>query len=653
MYDPKFSQKQMYDQYGRSRNTTTSKPNPGKQFADSMKAGGGGRNMSGIGAKPPSFGGGQDNNPNRDESENKSTVAKVYEKAVDLFKSFGAKEPEALIVDGKRVYQGPAFRGYDPTTRIGDFGGEYGKKNYFLGMESFPTYPRADVPPTLPPSTINIFGTNTDNPRLNMFGVNRSFTQPPDALELSVSPDIPANMDTITRNTDSKIRGITKGIMTQLPPTAEYRVDEGESLLTVVETLNAGKPTSQHVTLEEIGELNDIPNAVGDPFGKIKKGDVLRVPVKEISPTEFMDNETKAMLREATPTKANFITESLSSLTGKLSNATKDLVNSYTTSTTKGLGTKDTSTYKVERGDTMYDIAKRKGVTLDKLMEANPDVDADRIGVDQVINVPKGADLNDLPPDVQAEVATAINNGEIKTKEQLTLKLYDASTFKGIPPIRQGENLINYFARSGLIGADEADPKFQESFKGWGSGINPSKTPWCADLLGSLILKSGGSIPSRAMEYRPASQNYEFLGETIYNHNPTTGKTYSGKPSDVKAGDILVFNNRLDGTRQSNGDFKYPNKAKGKGHITVVLEVRDDGSIVAIGGNQSADAISYVTGRKSTGGLRASVYTPEIMKKHYKGGFKINRLTDASLTQADPETVAAIINDAGLGGDGQ
>ena len=50
MYDPKFSQKQMYDQYGRSRNTNTSKPNPGKQFADSMKAGGGGRNMSGIGA---------------------------------------------------------------------------------------------------------------------------------------------------------------------------------------------------------------------------------------------------------------------------------------------------------------------------------------------------------------------------------------------------------------------------------------------------------------------------------------------------------------------------------------------------------------------------------------------------------------------------
>ena len=183
MYDPKFSQKQMYDQYGSSRKTTTTNAN--KQFAETMKSSGGGRNMSGIGAKPPSFGGGQDNNPNRDESENKSTVAKVYENVVEKFKSFGAKEPEALIVDGKRVYQGPAFRGYDPTTRIGEFGGEYGKKNYFLGVEKFgiQTYPRTDVSPTLPPSTINAFGVNRDNPRLNMFGVNRGFTRGPEGLQ--------------------------------------------------------------------------------------------------------------------------------------------------------------------------------------------------------------------------------------------------------------------------------------------------------------------------------------------------------------------------------------------------------------------------------------------------------------------------------------
>ena len=51
MYDPKFSQKQMYDQYGSSLKTTT---NANKQFAETMKSSGGGRNMSGIGAKPVS-----------------------------------------------------------------------------------------------------------------------------------------------------------------------------------------------------------------------------------------------------------------------------------------------------------------------------------------------------------------------------------------------------------------------------------------------------------------------------------------------------------------------------------------------------------------------------------------------------------------------
>jgi len=649
-YDPKFSVKQMYDQYGRSRNTTKTagpkgftKKNTSKP-SKSVSLGGfepdpAQRSSRGLGSKPDysssAYDSGSDNNPNKDEYESKGLVAKLYDRAVTTLRNFGADEPEDVIVDGQRVYQGPLFRGYTPDT-----------SNLFVDNN-----PNRDIRAVMPDSTMNIFGVNTDNPRLNMFGVERKSFRNPDPFIPPVLPESPANMDPMTRT-------LSQAMIPQAPPVmVDYEVGsfrDTENLMTIVEDLNRD---GVDITLEELAKANDLPvNPDGspvDPF--VQKGEVIKVPVQGgvTPPREFMDNETKAMLQETTPIKANYITESLSSLTGKLSKATKDLVNSYTTSTTRGLGTKDTSTYKVERGDTMYAIAKRQGVTLDTLIEANPDVDADRIDVGQVINIPRGAELNELPPDVQAEVATAINNGEIKTKKDLTLKLYDAATFTGIPPIRQGENLINYFARSGLIGADEADPKFAKSFKGWGSGIDPSKTPWCADLLGSLILKSGGSIPSRAMEYRPASQNYEFLGETIYNHNPTTGKTYSGKPSDVKAGDILVFNNRLDGTRQSNGDFKYPNKAKGKGHVTVVLEVRDDGSIVAIGGNQSANAISYATGRKSTGGLRASVYTPEIMRQHYKGGFKINRLTDASLTQADPEIVAAIIKDAGLGGDGR
>lgn len=285
MYDPKFSQKQMYDQYGSSRKTTT---NANKQFAETMKSSGGGRNMSGIGAKPPSFGGGQDNNPNRDESENKSTVAKVYEKTVDLLKSFGAKEPEALIVDGKRVYQGPAFRGYDPTARTENFGGEYGKKNYFLGMEKLgmQTYPRTDVSPTLPPSTINAFGVNRDNPRLNMFGINRSFTQPPDSPDLPTSPDVPANMDPLTR-------GLSQAML-PVPdvPTAKYKIQLGDTLSEIADATGS--------TVEELARINNIKEV-----DVIKAGADIDIPIKRIQ-DEAVVTQANSM-EDLKPIKASFV----------------------------------------------------------------------------------------------------------------------------------------------------------------------------------------------------------------------------------------------------------------------------------------------------------------------------------------------------------
>ena len=713
MYDPKFTQKQMYEQYGKSL-TNKKKADPKPPSSSGFSGMGadpaerfGGSPTRGLGAKTRTFGGGQDNNPNRDEAESRGVVARVYERAVTRFRNFGASKPDDVIVDGKKVYQGPAFRGFTPTIPTQNFGGEYGKKSYFGGMGpnfGMTNYPRADVSPTLPPSTINIFGVNTDNPRLNMFGVERGSFRNPDPLELSVPPDVPANLDAITRALSQGMR--PEPTVIDGEPVATIEVKAGQTLFDIRDEYNESiLSKDKKITVEDIRKFNNI--SLDGMFG-IKPGTELKLPIRtetevdrlrnkveterslkralieferlpesekekireryrlleqaQPASMEFMDNETRDMLRGTTPTKANFVTESLKSLAGKLSAQTKKMRETYTTGG-ESLGDKDTSTYKVERGDTMYDIAKKQGVTLDKLMEANPDVDADRINVGQVISIPRGGELNELPPDVQAEVATAINNGEIKTKEDLTLKLYDASTFKGIPPIRQGENLIEYFARSGLIGVDEADPQFIEAFKEFGTGSNPKTRAWCANLLGNLIRKSGGSLPFdksikyTQQEYMEGSQNFERLGKTIYNHNPTTGKTYKGKPSDVKAGDIIIFNNRQDGTRQNNGDFKFPNQAiadgLGAGHISVVLEVRNDGSIVALGGNQSAGATSYITGGRSTGGIRASLYTPEVIKRFYKGGFKINRLTDTSLTQADPEIVAAIIRDAGLGGDGQ
>ena len=270
MYDPKFTQKEMYDQYGSSRKTTKTKPNPGKQFADTMKAGGGGRNTSGIGAKrPPSntFGGGQDNNPNRDEYENKPTIDKIKEKAVNLFESLGADKPEALIVDGKRVYQGPLFRGYDPTARIGEFGGDAGKKQYRFGMpllgEVSPSYPS----PTLP--------SGSNNPTLNMFGVRRGFTGGPDMPELPTSTDVPANMDSVSRALSQAMR----------PTEVNYTIQEGDTLSEIAR--EAG------TTVEELKELNNI-----EDVDVIDAGAKLKVPVVSAKLTD-----TQAALRRGLGSK--------------------------------------------------------------------------------------------------------------------------------------------------------------------------------------------------------------------------------------------------------------------------------------------------------------------------------------------------------------
>jgi len=95
MYDPKFSVKQMYSNYG-SFKSDTKTSNANKQAADSMRSAG----VSGLGSRPTfnfnrdDDSSGADNNPNRDAMETRSTIEKMYDKAVNLFRNFGASEPK-------------------------------------------------------------------------------------------------------------------------------------------------------------------------------------------------------------------------------------------------------------------------------------------------------------------------------------------------------------------------------------------------------------------------------------------------------------------------------------------------------------------------------------------------------------------------------
>ena len=263
MYDPKFSVKQMYSNYGSSFKSNTIN-NANKQAADSMRSAG----VSGLGSRPTinfnrdDDSSGADNNPNRDAMETRSTVDKLYDKAATLLRNFGANEPDDVIVDGKRVYQGPAFRGYDPTTRIGDFGGEYGKKRYLFGIPKLgEVTPRSPTPPTLPPAA--------DNPSLNMFGVRRGAFRTPDPMTL------PDTMDQDIPETSAALAGIpralAKAATVPTPPTTEedYIIQVGDTLSEIAQ--------DRGTTVEVLQEMNNIPDKDKDD---IFAGDKLKVPPK-------------------------------------------------------------------------------------------------------------------------------------------------------------------------------------------------------------------------------------------------------------------------------------------------------------------------------------------------------------------------------------
>ena len=79
MYDPKFSVKQMYDNYGKSRSTPTSRSAAaGKQAADTMRSVG----VRGIGARPVTF-------PDRDDDR-----GSTYDVVPQVFRQTTPPPPE-------------------------------------------------------------------------------------------------------------------------------------------------------------------------------------------------------------------------------------------------------------------------------------------------------------------------------------------------------------------------------------------------------------------------------------------------------------------------------------------------------------------------------------------------------------------------------
>lgn len=345
MYDPRQSFQAQQAAYSRAAGTSSTKSQSsrssakaGKQAADTMRSAG----VSGIGARSVTF-------PDRDDDKGSTydyvpqTITtglggvrptapvepeekSVFSRAVDFFKSFGAEETKKVKIKSGNVYDGPMFGPYVPdTSNFGDDSREDLTPDILKGA-GFAIYRdlNPDQVPLLKP---------VDNPTLNMFGVRRGSTRSPDAVMTPPSIETPANMDPMTRTLSQAM------LPEPTKPTADYKTQVGDTLFSIQKTL---KENGINTTVEEIAEINDI--GLDGIFG-IKPGTELKLPMPDKKlPTEFMDNETKAMLNEKTPVKAvvdtpnsviniDPVKKTISDYISKMFGGSEDTVKPFTIST--------------------------------------------------------------------------------------------------------------------------------------------------------------------------------------------------------------------------------------------------------------------------------------------------------------------------------
>lgn len=262
-YDPKFSIKQIYDQYSSSRNTT--KTNPNQQFAQTMQVGGGGRNMSGIGA-PRTFPKGSTYDEVPDKPEETGFTKTISNFFSSLFDS-GADEDSfsnigKVNVTPVSLYETDKFA-YDPTryTRPIDIERQDARIDNML-------YNRSDDP-----------GYKRDEYEGSTY----------DEVLKQIKPEkAPVSFK------DSVNEAVRKGIMATTP-TESYKIQDGDTLSEIAAATGS--------TVEELKNLNKIENE-----NIIRAGADLKIPVQTAEQKEVVANATSmkdlATMKNYKPTQS-------------------------------------------------------------------------------------------------------------------------------------------------------------------------------------------------------------------------------------------------------------------------------------------------------------------------------------------------------------
>ena len=298
------------------------------------------------------------------------------------------------------------------------------------------------------------------------------------------------------------------------------------------------------------------------------------------------------------------------------------------------------TSYTVQSGDTLSKIAKGNGISLDGLIQLNPQIkDINKIGIGDQINL--------TPPSAEPQESPILSKDQTKLRQikdganvQDTSDFFSLSLFSEAQaadvvepePLKQNEvpssedvfntakatNIVRHAWKT--LGVDERNPGDQEAIKGFidnaigkkdALGSDPAvvatEKAWCTAWL-YHVLTSAGLERTKLANQMNSSDPYDFVRAVKYKEVGEPVWKKGENFSSIKSGDIMV-------KMHTKEDIENPvNELKGRrvgfsGHVGIVTKVEGD-NVYFISGNSGGKQVkesSYnlidkdITIRRATG----------------------------------------------------